>query len=521
MSQVIRFGRRHFLRGASGFALALPFLPSLLPRSAQAQAAPRAPRFIALGTQHGGVWLQNMFPKDSTLTEQTNLYSDHTIRRGALTLGSDGSKASLAPVLSAASSRFTSGLASKMNVIRGLDVPFYLGHNTGGHLGNYARNDNESGIGLDVQSDPRPTVDQVMAWSSSFYPSGSSIRERSIHVGRDGGYSMSWGYSSPSTKSGEIIPNNTAYSSTGLFESIYVAPETGVDPRKPVVDHVLESYKRLAAGNFGQGRRLSAADKKRLEEHMARVAELQKKLTVRGTTCDGVTPPTEEFTKDSPGFGQYSTDPAQSREIYQTFNDVIVAAMICGTTRIATVQSVETWSPYAGDWHQDVAHQAELPDGTKQKVLADSHQYFFEHVFLDLIEKLDFEEADGKTYLDNSLVMWSQESGNLTHYPISTPIVTAGSAAGFFNTGSYVDYHNRNVQVYPNEGGNLVPDQRPGILYSQWLASVLQSMGVPPSEFERDGKKGYGSMIRDPDRTKAWPDRLFSAASDIVPFLKA
>jgi hypothetical protein len=499
--------------------LAIPFLPSLLPRSAHAQAAPRAPRFIALATQHGGVWLNNMFPKESTLTDQVNLYADHVIRRGALTLGSDGSRATLAPVLSAASSRFTSALAAKLNVVRGLDVPFYLGHNTGGHLGNYARNDNESGIGLDVQADPRPTIDQIMAWSPSFYPDASGIKERSIHVGRDGGYSMSWGYANPQEKSGAIQALNTSYSTSELFKSIYVAPTTGVDPRKPAVDHVLESYKRLHAGNFGEGRRLSSADKVRLEEHIARIEVLQKKLKVSTATCGDISAPAEEFTKDSPGFGQYSTDPAQSREIYQLFNDVIVAAMICGTTRVATIQSVETWSPFAGDWHQDVAHQAELPDGVRQKVLADAHQYFFEHVFLDLIDKLNVEEADGKTYLDNSLVMWSQESGNLTHYPISTPIVTAGSAAGYFSTGNFVDYHNRNVQVYPNEGGNLVPDQRPGILYSQWLATVLQSMGVAPSEFERDGKRGYGSMIRDPQRTKAWPDRLFTDASKPVPFL--
>ena len=57
-----------------------------------------------------------------------------------------------------------------MNVIAGLDVPFYLAHHTGGHLGNFARNDGNGGDGALAQSNPRRTLDQIMAWSNSFYP---------------------------------------------------------------------------------------------------------------------------------------------------------------------------------------------------------------------------------------------------------------------------------------------------------------------------------------------------------------
>ena len=57
-----------------------------------------------------------------------------------------------------------------MNVLCGLDVPFYIAHNTGLHLGNYARNDGNGGDGKAVQAFPRPTIDQIMAWSPSFYP---------------------------------------------------------------------------------------------------------------------------------------------------------------------------------------------------------------------------------------------------------------------------------------------------------------------------------------------------------------
>ena len=45
----------------------------------------------------------------------------------------------------------------------------------------------------------------------------------------------------------------------------------------------------------------------------------------------------------------------------------------------------DPFSTYAGDWHQDVAHQAAIPDGVKQAIIAAAHQRFFEDVYLDLI----------------------------------------------------------------------------------------------------------------------------------------
>src|SRR5207237_4343117 len=57
MSPLVKHGRRHFLRTLGGAALALPVLPSLLsPSEARAATASKGPRFICMGTQHGGVW---------------------------------------------------------------------------------------------------------------------------------------------------------------------------------------------------------------------------------------------------------------------------------------------------------------------------------------------------------------------------------------------------------------------------------------------------------------------------------
>ena len=48
-----RSTRRMFLRSASGLALGLPFMPSLLPRGVNAGGLTTAKRFIAVMTQSG------------------------------------------------------------------------------------------------------------------------------------------------------------------------------------------------------------------------------------------------------------------------------------------------------------------------------------------------------------------------------------------------------------------------------------------------------------------------------------
>ncbi len=476
-----------------------------MPRSAQAQSYQALPRFVCIASPHGAVFGSNFYPSESLLTERMALYADHTVRRGTLATTVSGGRASLSKVLNASSDKLSSSVLSRLNVVRGLDIPFYIAHHTGGHLGNFARSDANPPISF------IPTIDQIMAWSSSFYGDLSTIKQRSMHIATSG---ISWNYSNPQAKSGNIQSLPTSYSSKDLFESIFVPPSTQQSQRVPVVDRVLDNYRKLRSGAFGDAKRLSAADRQRLDDHLARLAELERRVNVIAS-CESVQAPSINVDKSSPGYGYSSNNIAKSTEFYSVFNDVIAAAFMCGTSRICTMYTMELWSSFAGDWHQDVAHQATSPD--KQALLVGSYQNIFENVFLDLANKLNIEEAEGKTYLDNSLIMWSQESGESTHDPVGLPIVTAGGAAGFFKTGHFVDY--RAV-----ESRRKWREQYAGILYNQWLATVLQSMGVPPSEFESGGLKGYGSQYtRDVYGNAAtmWPDRLRADASKIVPFLKA
>jgi hypothetical protein len=512
--------RRQFLRGVGGFSLALPFLPSIVdPREAKSATAP-VKRFVAFATTHGAIWGANMYPADSTLTDSMT-YAGRTIKRGKLAATTNAGTTQLSAVLSGPSTLLTPSLVSKMNLIRGCDVPFYIGHHTGGHLGNYARNDGNGADGVHMHDYPTPTIDQIMAWSPKFYPDLSSIRERSLTIGPQ----ISYNYANPSTPQspGPVQEIAGSANAADLFNQIFVksGAQTTMDPNaaiKPVVDRVFADYMRLRNGNT----RLSSDDRHRLDDHMQRLSELQRRLSVNVTTsCPQVMPVTDQtrLLLDKPN---YEVSPMLQEQFYGPMIDVIVAAIMCDTSRIAAVDIKEDFSSYVGDWHADIAHHANMPDGVAQKTIVAAHQLTFQQTYLNLCAKLDVDDGTGKTYLDNSLVVWTHEAGEYTHMGQGQPIVTAGSAGGFLSTGNYVDYRNPAFVVDPGQVGNTVKIVA-GLLWQQWLGTALQAMGLSPSDYEKNGLGGYPGATKfvGSGYAKLYPDDVWNVATQVLPYLKA
>jgi hypothetical protein len=527
------FNRRFFLRGA-GASLAIPLLPSLLsPREAAAQIA-NAPRAMVMyGTHHGGVWPERMFPATPGNAE-TRSYAGRTIRRFDLSLTTDGGgNASLSPVLTAPASRFTSRLLSKMNVMHGLDVPFYLAHHTGGYLGNFARNDGNGGDGLRAQREAvRRTIDQILAWSPSFYRDLGGVRERAIVLGPG----ISYNFSNPAGRSGPIQEVAvTATRPIDLFNQLFPGGGTGggggMTPRPPIVDQVREAYRRLATSS-----RLSAADKRRLDDHVDRVAELQRKLSATtppvGSTppqCATPTRPTSAYASrrntDLLYTPPYSLDPNAHAGYYQVMNEIFALAFACGISRVASVNCEPTFSTFSGDWHQDVAHQVAATNGQRQTTMASAKQRFFSDVLLDLAARLDgIDMGDGGTMLDRSLVWWTHEHGGSVHGSQSMPVVSFGGAGGALRTGQGLDYRNMQACFNPTDaaGRRLYA----GLVWHQWLGSVLEAMGVPRTEWQNAAVTGGYPDWRFAhvewmaiNETVAYPNAVWSATTETLPFL--
>lgn len=494
--------RRHVLMGMGGFGLAIPFLRSLMPRHSQAQALPPERRFVAFATDHGAIEESAMFPDERLLVDSMELYSSHNVSRGGLERTEANGRASLSTILSGAADRLTPSVVSRMNVLRGLDIPFYIAHHTGGHLGNFARNDGNGSDGQLVQAEPMPTIDQLMAWSPNFYADPSSIVERAMILGR--GSRLSWGYSNPTNRSGDIEEIGSEDDPVAMFRRVFIPDEqeTGEVSRPPIVDRVHESYRSLRQSNL----RLSADDKQRLDDHMDRLAELQRRLSAtaaRRATCQGLLEPSRDF-----------DDPTA---YHAALNDVVVAAFLCGTSRIAVIRVYEAdFVPYSGDWHQEVAHEYSSPE--PQRLLQEANQKAFEHAVLDLAYKLDVDEGDGKNVLDSTLIQWTQESGDKTHNARSIPVVTIGGAGGTLRTGNYCDYRRKNnAGLIENGYGGYS-----GLLYAQWLATALQTMGLTAQEFqdiEHNAAAGYGHPYVSGDYASAHADGVIANATNPLPFI--
>ena len=309
-----------------------------------------------------------------------------------------------------------------------------------------------------------------------------------------------------------------------LFNLIFVPPDQDeAAPRPLIVDAVLAEYQALRQGN----RRLSAADRQRLDDHMERIDELQRKLEVV-VDCGSATAPVVpdgSFTWQ-PG---YYGDIERNRTYWQAFNEVVAVAFACDTSRIAVfgLTDQSAFSDYLGDWHQDVAHMANVPDAmagqqTAQVVLRDSYQRVFEQVFLDLVRRLDVDDGTGETLLDSALIMWGQESGPETHDCTNMPLVTAGSFGGSLRTGQNLDYRNLASPLVNPWGDSLAPNGETvftGLANNQFLGTVLEAAGLPRDAFEQGGQGGYGPATPTDNRSQFYPDSVRQRMGEPLPWL--
>lgn len=547
--------RRQFLKGLGGFTLGLPFLPSLLPGKAYAQAStfmgPR--RFVAMTSGHGGVLRSSTYPTNPGAQTTATVTGDYLVRNSALTRQVSGTDAFFSELYKAPASEFTAQVASKMNLLRAVSVPWYIAHNTGGMLGNFARNDGNGSDGTAAQPFVTPTIDQILAYSASFYPSLTGVVRRSVVVGGQSG--LSWGFSNPTARTGSIVESSRLPSPRAAFDALFRATTPAQAPtvqRRALVDLVNDEYKSLRQSN----RRLSADDKDRLDAHIARLDDLQRRVggpvgggggstgggggsamgggsgagggggsnpmgggsgttgggggamgggggatgggggTSTGGTgiaqCQNLNTPTVSTNVNGAAFAS----------VQHLYNDVIAMALACGSTRIAVMGTDEyryEIDNITGDWHQDVAHQWSTP-GAQAHLLA-ANQGAFRHAFLDLARKLDaVEDAPGVTVLDNTLMVWLWESGEETHSNNEVPVLMAGKAGGFLRTGQYCDYRDLSAGGQLTQWGSSV-SERPGLSQNQFLATCLQALGVSASEFNNLPNSGFQLMSGGPANT--------------------
>jgi hypothetical protein len=499
-----RLGRRIFLHTAAGAALGLPFMPSLLPRTLSAQPVAAPKRFVGILSMSGqfvGDWFPAWTPAGYELRDAryggpradgtTALHEDvpgTSHKWGRL---SDFAERGVSNVITSELNPYL----DKMLLLRGLDLLQGTSHGSGMLLGNLAAcasaGEFESrGLGQ------MPTIDQVLAYSNRFY--SSPPRAESISLATGATYSISY---TDYGMGGAVEQLSSYLEPRDLWDDLFgdfMSPDMPrEDPNRLLMNAVHEDYARLRGH-----RRLSADDRLTLERHMAFLADIERELgTPISAACTRPEAPPELGTG-------YPWDEVPSIEDFsravELLVDISVAAMRCDLSRVVTmscdmgltdatgslVNSYHNSGDVPGDWHQ-FAHSA-TDAAVNREHLVSLNRWVTTKVFGRFLAQLDVPEADGATFLDNSLVLMGGELA-MDHYTVSMPTLMAGSAGGALTTGYYVDY-SQMENDYANAGllpwGVLIP----GIPYNRLYVTILQAMGLAPADYERGGRPGYGHL---------------------------
>ena len=280
------------------------------------------------------------------------------------------------------------------------------------------------------------SVDQVAAARV-----GSATRLRSLEIGVEGGaqsgqcdsgyacaYSSNLSWSTPHTPS----PKET--DPRLVFDRLFRdgdADETAEERarrlrrRASVLDLVRDDARTL-------DKRLGAADRRKLDEYLTSVRELERRIEASSSgRANGV-----------PDSARPSAAPATYAEHLRLLCDLLVLALSTDTTRIATFSFANEGSnrSYAflgvPEGHHDISHHGNEPDKLAKIQLVNR---FHVEQFAYLLGKLrDVKEGDGDL-LVNSMVLYGSGIGDGNrHNHDDLPILLAGRGGGRVTSGRHV-----------------------------------------------------------------------------------
>ncbi|MCA9618658.1 MAG: DUF1552 domain-containing protein [Myxococcales bacterium] len=230
--------------------------------------------------------------------------------------------------------------------------------------------------------------------------------------------------------SGPAMPRSPLDSPNAAFDALFGAIDPNIEQaqkdavrRSSVLDTVLADF---------NGRRavLSPEDKARLDAHADALRELELSLTATG--CEA---PLEPMGVDA----QNGID-HQSR--------LLAAALGCGLSRVASFQlriadNDNTLYPWVG--LETGGHHTSTHDSSpaSQAVLTALYTWYAERFAYLLDQLANTPDVDGRSVLDNTLVIWGSELGiGWTHDISNVPFVFAGAtdllAGGRYLSGSVI-----------------------------------------------------------------------------------
>jgi hypothetical protein len=346
-----------------------------------------------------------------------------------------------------------------------------------------------------------PSIDYVLAQAINPGPAGARRPALNLMVGRPAGVA-GLDYISYSGAGQAIAAVNNpwdAYSSlvalNGTSSDSAEARDRIQRKRQSVVDLVQTQFDRL--------RRLplSSTDREKLDMHFTAVREVEQQLSATGLACVDA----DLGTRATPFQGNtaLATEELQYPVIADLQLDIYALALACDMTRVATMHfdrgsggPTFKWDEMNHEYnHHKLSHGKVRDDcfGASTENGCDNvagyadmlHDIDRWHArkLARLLEKLDaYVEADGRTVLDNSAIMYTNEmSDGKLHSFMDLPYVIAGSAGGRFRQGLY----------YPLGPEGQTDRSAP---HNRLLNTILNALGVQSDWFGLPEGMGGATM---------------------------
>ena len=391
-----RLTRRRFLRGA-GVLLALPLLNCMTAKSARAAGAVR-PRRMLLISNNLGVLPKPFFPQESGRDYELSPY--------------------LAPLAE---------FRNDFTVFSGLSHPGVVGgHSTENCFLTAARGPTKSGFRNQI------SLDQFAAERL-----GPVTRFPTLNLGVNidkANRSLAW------TRDGVLLPAED--SAPALFQKMFVQGDAvavqkqlkKLEERGSILDALLDDTQKFS-------RNLGRDDKKRLDQYLTSVREIEERLQTAG----------EWELRPKPTTTQTPPDDIQDQKLFFEKFDLMLSmaqlALESDSTRIVTlmVDAFATPPFKLGDnatsttGYHDLSHHGQAADKVRQLEEADRRQMaLLKRLLFDLAHKPDGAER----LLDRTLILFGSNMGDSnTHDNTNLPILLAG---GGFRHGQHLAFKRDN-----------------------------------------------------------------------------
>lgn len=271
------------------------------------------------------------------------------------------------------------------------------------------------------------SIDQHVAQSL-----GKDTRFQSMVLSSFGGVNRPYRSSTLSfDRAGRPIPalNNPAEIFRRMFGAPTDAERNALASRGSILDEILGEAKDL-------NRRLGANDRRKMDEYLASVREVEQ-LTERSIQWQDTPKP-----KVDPGILDLSVNLTSPREYLTVMYELMALAFRTDVTRVATFQTgceeggLTDRFPAAlglGNSSHKLSHEKKDYDDVAKYIA------FLNDLHANFIKKLDsIQEGDG-TLLDNTLCFYGCATSK-THRAINYPIILSGGKNLGFQHGSHLSY---------------------------------------------------------------------------------